>query len=470
MVNVTSNALLPFGAESLFRNDDRSSAAIDITSIFQSGITIGDTNYTSLYVNTNGNVTFGGGLSTFTPTGIGVGTGNLDIIAPFWADVDTRGTDDANKNVFWDFNAERDSFVVTWNDVGYYNSNQDKENTFQLELADTGNGNVQIVFRYEDVQWTTGDASGGSSGLGGTIARAGFAFGQDLSFELPSSGNQNAILELENNPGNSGVDGAWIFDIRDGALVNVGGAGNDILVGAEESDSIFGNDGDDDIDSAGGNDFVYGGNGNDDLVGGVGNDFISGGLGSDRLDGGEGFDIADCLAYEFDAGSFTINDDGTVSLTGEGGDIDTLISIEAVAFSDGDLRFDVGALESFGAAYRFYTSILNREPDGAGLDFYVSLLDDGVSLFDIAQDISTSQEFVESFGSDLDTETFLGRVYQNILNRTPDGAGLEFWRNAIDTDEVSRAEAVVYISEDDESRGITIDVIGNGYFVEDFGF
>jgi hypothetical protein len=125
MVNVTSNALLPFGADSLFRNDDRSSAAIDITSIFQSGITIGDTNYTSLYVNTNGNVTFGGGLSTFTPTGIGVGTGNLDIIAPFWADVDTRGTDDANKNVFWDFNAERDSFVVTWNDVGYYNSNQD---------------------------------------------------------------------------------------------------------------------------------------------------------------------------------------------------------------------------------------------------------------------------------------------------------------------------------------------------------
>jgi hypothetical protein len=253
-------------------------------------------------------------------------------------------------------------------------------------------------------------------------------------------------------------------------LVNVGGAGNDILVGAEESDSIFGNDGDDDIDSAGGNDFVYGGNGKEDLVGGVGNDFISGGLGSDRLDGGEGFDIADCLAYEFDAGSFPINDDGTVSLTGGGGDIDTLISIEAVAFSDGDLRFALGALESFGAAYRFYTSILNREPDGAGLDFYVSLLDDGVSLFDIAQDISTSQEFVESFGSDLDTETFLGRVYQNILNRTPDGAGLEFWRNAIDTDEVSRAEAVVYISEDDESRGITIDVIGNGYFVEDFGF
>lgn len=470
MVEATSSNLLPFGSNELFRNDDRSSDAIDITSIFGGGINIGDTNYTSIYVNTNGNVTFGAGLGTFTPTGIGNSTGDRDIIAPFWADVDTRGTDDAAKNVFWDFNTERDSFVVTWNDVGYFNRQQDKENTFQLELADSGNGNVQIVFRYTDMNWTTGSASGGSGGLGGTIARAGFAFGQDLSFELPSAGNQNSMLGLEDNPGNTGVDGVWLFDIRDGALVNVGGAGNDSLVGADDSDSIFGNDGDDDIDSAGGNDFVYGGNGADELFGGIGNDFISGGLGSDILNGGEGFDIADCLAYEFDPSAFTINADRSVTLAGEGGDVDTLFNIESVAFSNGELRFDAGYLESFGAAYRFYTSILDRAPDGEGLDFYVSLLDRGVSLFAIAEDISTSDEFVQNYGSDLSTTDFLGRVYQNILNRTPDDAGLAFWRAAIDTEEVSRSEAVVYISEDAENLGSTIGLIGNGYFVEDFGF
>ena len=470
MVEVTSNSLLPFGGNTLFRNDDGSSVEIDISSIFQDGINIGDTNYTSIFVNTNGNVTFGGSLSTFTPTAIGVSTGDRDIIAPFWADVDTRGTDVVEKNVFWDFNTDRDSFVVTWNDVGYFSQQQDKENTFQLELSDSGSGNVQIVFRYEDMNWTTGSASGGSGGLGGTIARAGFAFGQDLSFELPSSGNQNAMLGLEENPGNTGINGAWLFDIRDGALVNVGGAGNDVLTGAEESDSIFGNDGDDDINAAGGNDFIYGGNGADELIGGIGNDFISGGLGADILNGGEGFDVADCLAYDFDPAAFTVNADGTVSLTAEGGDVDTLIDIESVAFQNGELRFDSGYLESFGAAYRFYTSILNREPDGAGLDFYVSLLDRGVSLFDIAEDISTSEEFVQSFGDNLTTIDFLGRVYQNILNRTPDQPGLDFWSNAIDTNEVSRSEAVVYISEDAENLGSTIDLIGNGFFVEDFGF
>jgi len=468
MVEATSSNLLPFGGNELFRNDDRSSDSIDITSIFEGGINIGDTNYTSLFVNTNGNITFGQDLGTFTPQPIGTGTGERDIIAPFWADVDTRGTDDAAKNVFWDFNTDRDSFVVTWNDVGYYNQNQDKENTFQLELADSGNGDVQIVFRYTDVNWTTGDASSGTDGLGGDVARAGFAFGQDLSFELPASGNQNAILGLEANPGNTGFNGLWDFDIRGGELINVGTAGDDNLAGGDSSDSIFGNDGDDFIDALLGNDFIYGGNGADELIGGLGNDFLSGGLGSDILNGGEGFDIADCLAYDFDPNAYTFNSDGSVTLNGEGGDVDTLFGIESVAFADGNLRFDTGALESFGAAYRFYTSILNREPDPEGLDFYVDILDRGVSLFDVAEDISTSEEFIATFGSDLETEAFLGRVYENILNRTPDQAGLDFWANAINTNEVTRSEAVVYISEDDESREITIDVIGSGYFVQDF--
>ncbi len=472
MANTSSNALLPFGSNSLVRDDEGSSLAIDITSIFANGITIGNRNYGSLFVNTNGNVTFGASLAAYTAAPIGTSIGDLFLIAPFWADVDTRGTDDPARNVFWDYNFQRDSFVVTWNDVGFYSQRQDKENTFQLELADRGNGDVQIVFRYTDVNWTTGEASAGIDGLAGqngVTAQSGFAFGQAFRFELPASGNEAANLLLEDTPGNTGLDGAWVFDIRDGQFVNVGGAGNDILIGADASDSIFGNDGDDDIDSAGGNDFIYGGKGNDELFGGNGNDFLSGGMGADILNGGEGFDIVDSLSNMYDVGVFAINADKSVNLTTQG-ETDRLFNIESVAFQNGDLRFDAGYFESFGAAYRFYASILDRTPDGAGLDFYVSLLDRGVSLFTIAEDISTSDEFVQSFGRNLSTEGFLGRVYQNILNRTPDQLGLDFWRNAIDTDEVSRSEAVVYISEDAENLGNTIELIGNGYFVEDFGF
>jgi hypothetical protein len=45
--------------------------------------------FSNLYVNNNGNVTFDAPLGTFTPFGL-VGTAR-QIIAPFFADVDTRG-------------------------------------------------------------------------------------------------------------------------------------------------------------------------------------------------------------------------------------------------------------------------------------------------------------------------------------------------------------------------------------------
>src|SRR5207244_10573172 len=45
-------------------------------------------NYTSLYVNNNGDLTFDAALSTFTP--FPLTTTQRVIIAPFFADVDTR--------------------------------------------------------------------------------------------------------------------------------------------------------------------------------------------------------------------------------------------------------------------------------------------------------------------------------------------------------------------------------------------
>ena len=72
------------------QSDDGSSLPVDITSIFGSqGIDFFGHQYTSLYINNNGNITFVGPNSTFTPDQITGGEGN-PIIAPFWADVDTR--------------------------------------------------------------------------------------------------------------------------------------------------------------------------------------------------------------------------------------------------------------------------------------------------------------------------------------------------------------------------------------------
>ena len=130
------------------------------------------------------------------------------------------GTSTGSNQVWYDLDAATGAFTVTWDDVGYFNRKTDKTNAFQLQLSKVGDsGDFDITFRYENVDWTTGDFSGGTNGLGGTVARAGYSSGNGLDYlELPQSGNQDAILALE-SASNIGMPGTFEFSIRDGAVL-----------------------------------------------------------------------------------------------------------------------------------------------------------------------------------------------------------------------------------------------------------
>ena len=78
--------------------------------------------YEQLWVNNNGNVTFDGPLSTYTP--FGLDGDERVIIAPFFADVDTRASGSELVQYGWGettFEGHR-AFCVNWVNVGYYNS------------------------------------------------------------------------------------------------------------------------------------------------------------------------------------------------------------------------------------------------------------------------------------------------------------------------------------------------------------
>ncbi len=172
-------------------------SAINITSVFgAAGVDFFGHNYTSLYINNNGNITFGSPNSTFTPNVI-TGGANNPIIAPFWADVDTRGgagtptggNATGADQVFYNLDPTNGVLTITWDDVGYYAEQTNKLDAFEVQLISLGGGNFDIVFRYESINWTTGEASGGMDGLGGTPARAGYSAGDNNSadyFELPN--------------------------------------------------------------------------------------------------------------------------------------------------------------------------------------------------------------------------------------------------------------------------------------------
>ena len=198
-----------YGEMSMARNDD-GSQLVDISSVFTAGLNFFGRTYSGMYVNTNGSVTFGNGVSTFTPSSLRLGS--TPMIAAFWADADTRlgGVGRESGPIYVDLDAVHHVVTVTWSNVNFYSMNGALQNSFQMRLFDLGSQNARIEFRYGDIQWTTGSASGGLNGLGGTPAVAGWTSGDQTNFvELPQSGNQSALLQLESLGGNTGVAGVW---------------------------------------------------------------------------------------------------------------------------------------------------------------------------------------------------------------------------------------------------------------------
>ena len=174
----------------------------------------GDT-YNSVYVNNNGNVSFGQSYSLYSSEGFP--STDFVMVAPFWADVDTRGDDGFGLNGGRvEYKVTETAMIVNWGEVGYFNSHTDKKNSFQLIIT---NGQDQLIsegkntsFCYKDMQWTTGDASGGANGFGGFPATVGsnkgngtdyIQFGQfdheGVDFDGPeSSSNFDGVSFLDN--------------------------------------------------------------------------------------------------------------------------------------------------------------------------------------------------------------------------------------------------------------------------------
>lgn len=228
----TGGGTTGFFANSLPPNDDDSSPATAIGF----NVNFAGTTWSQLFVNNNGNVTFGGPRYQYTPQDLTGPTG-FPIIAPFFADVDTRNPLSAVTSYGTGTIDGRAAFGVNWfspnlGGVGYFAAHADKLNIFQLALidrSDTGAGNFDIEFDYNHVLWETGDASGGVNGFGGTSAAAGYSFGTGAPGtygQLNGSLVNGAFLDtgpastrLIGNSLGSPVLGRYIFSVRQGEVI-----------------------------------------------------------------------------------------------------------------------------------------------------------------------------------------------------------------------------------------------------------
>ena len=155
-------------------NDDGSTGLIPL----QFPFCFYGTSQTDMYINNNGNISFGASYGTFSSNPFPDAT--YVMVAPFWADVDTRGTGEV-----W-YKVTPTYAIIRWHNVGYFSSQTDKINDFQLIITDGNDpiipGGNNIAFCYGDMQWTTGSASSGVNGFGGTPATVGANYGDGVAF------------------------------------------------------------------------------------------------------------------------------------------------------------------------------------------------------------------------------------------------------------------------------------------------
>ena len=111
-----------------------------------------------------------------------------------------------------------------------------------------------------------------------------------------------------------------------------------------------------------------------------------------------------------------------------------------------------------------YVGYFDRSPDPAGLQFWISQVDNGRDITTIAQDFARSEEAKSLYpylanpsnSSPLD---FISSIYQNLFNRLPEAAGLSFWYDALTQGTVSVGDMIEAILQG--ARGTDATVVEN---------
>ena len=99
---------------------------------------------------------------------------------------------------------------------------------------------------------------------------------------------------------------------------------------------------------------------------------------------------------------------------------------------------------------RLYRAFLGRQPDVGGLRFWVSRRRSGSwSLVRMADHFANSSEFRRTYGA-LSNRQFVTRIYTDVMGRTADPSGVDYWTRQLDLRRRSRGSVMVGFSESSE--------------------
>lgn len=237
---------------------------------------------------------------------------------------------------------------------------------------------------------------------------------------------------------------------------------NQLILGSRNSDPTFVVNLEGNVDGSDEGDWFYlndlantfnGGLGQDILFGFGGDDRFTGGADDDALFGGDG--TGDTAVYSGPQAGFTvqIERDGVTVIDRSGAEgTDALSEIEFLSFGDAadfNLATQVGiaslSAEEIATFVELYIAYFNRAPDAEGLNFWGSAFANGFSLESIATLFLDQAETRAAYPDSLSNLDFATQVYNNMLGRTPDQDGLDFWADALDSGGVTRDQFILEV-------------------------
>lgn len=180
----------------------------------------------------------------------------------------------------------------------------------------------------------------------------------------------------------------------------------------------------------------------------------------DTFDGGAGLDRVIYHGPSTDyfvtknASGFRVLDRTTADGT------DQLSNIERVVFTDVTVALDIEG--NGGQAYRLYKAAFDRTPDKSGLGFWITQLDNGATLDQVASGFVNSLEFQAINGAAPTNLQLVTSLYQHILGRAPDHAGLDFWTTQMNNNALDKSHLLTSFSESNENKIALIGQIENG--------
>lgn len=116
-----------------------------------------------------------------------------------------------------------------------------------------------------------------------------------------------------------------------------------------------------------------------------------------------------------------------------------------------------------GVVANIYLGMLNRLPDEGGFQYFLGVLNAGLPVVTIANNISGSPEYVAAYGG-LSNADFVAKVYWQILGRAPEAVGFMFFTGELDKGRLTKGDVISNIAYQTEARQVLAARYPGGFY------